>query len=45
MCFVRFGAYPNHMHIQIIVKNKTTCCEKKERKKEKDRKEKYNSKE
>jgi hypothetical protein len=21
MCFILFGAYPNHMHIQIIVKN------------------------
>jgi hypothetical protein len=21
MCYTRFGAYPNHMHIQIIVKN------------------------
>jgi hypothetical protein len=20
MCYIRFGAYPNHMHIQIIVK-------------------------
>jgi hypothetical protein len=23
MCYIRFGAYPNHMHIQIIVKKKT----------------------
>jgi hypothetical protein len=38
--FVRFGAYPNHMHMQIIVKN--NCRGKKERK---NRKEKYNSKE
>jgi hypothetical protein len=21
MCYPRFGAYPNHMHITIIVKN------------------------
>jgi hypothetical protein len=21
MCFIRFGAYPNHMHIQILVKS------------------------
>jgi hypothetical protein len=21
MFYIRFGAYPNHMHIQIIVKN------------------------
>jgi hypothetical protein len=36
VCIVWFGAYPNHMHIQIIVKNKITCCE--EKKKEKKRK-------
>jgi hypothetical protein len=21
MCYVQFGAYPNHMHMQIILKN------------------------
>jgi hypothetical protein len=21
VCYIQFGAYPNHMHIQIIVKN------------------------
>jgi hypothetical protein len=41
MCFIRFGAYPNQMHRQLIVKKKT-CCEKKE-KKGKNRKEKHKS--
>jgi hypothetical protein len=37
MCYIRFGAYPNHMHIQIIVK-KTTCWEKKEKEEKENRK-------
>jgi hypothetical protein len=32
MCFIRFGAYPNHMHIQIIVKKKKLEREKKKEK-------------
>jgi hypothetical protein len=41
MCYIQFGAYPNHMHITIIVKNKLL---KKERgKKKKETKEKHNS--
>jgi hypothetical protein len=39
--FIRFGAYPNHMHIQIIVKN--NLLRKKERKIRKNRKGKHNS--
>jgi hypothetical protein len=35
MCFLQFGAYPNHTHIQIIVKNKIACCEKERKEKEK----------
>jgi hypothetical protein len=31
VCYARLNAYPNHMHIKIIVK-KTTCGGKKERK-------------
>jgi hypothetical protein len=37
---LRFRAYPNHMHIQIIVKKKQLVEEKE---KEKNRKEKHNS--
>jgi hypothetical protein len=33
MCFVRFGAFPNHVYIQIIVKNKITCEKKREKQK------------
>jgi type IV secretory pathway VirB3-like protein len=32
MCYIRFGAYPNHMHIQIIVKK---LVEKRKKQKEK----------
>jgi hypothetical protein len=32
MCYTRFGAYPNHTHIKIIVKKKT-CGKKRKRKK------------
>jgi hypothetical protein len=35
MCFIRFGAYPNHMHIQIIVKPNNLLRGKKRRKKQK----------
>jgi hypothetical protein len=34
MCYIWFGAYPNHMHIQIIVK-KPTCWEKRKKRKRK----------
>jgi hypothetical protein len=40
MCYTQFGAYPNHMHITIIVKNNLL---KKERKEKKKTKEKHNS--
>jgi hypothetical protein len=40
MCSIRFGAYPNHMPIQIIVKNNLL---KKERKKRKGKTEKKNT--
>jgi hypothetical protein len=35
MCYVRFGAYSNHMHIQIIVKKLVEKIERKKKKKEK----------
>jgi hypothetical protein len=35
MCYTRFGAYPNHMHIRISVKNKLLKKEKEEKAKEK----------
>jgi hypothetical protein len=31
MCYIRFGAYPNHMHIQIIVKKQLVGKEEKEK--------------
>jgi hypothetical protein len=33
MCFIRFGAYPNHMHIQTIVKNNLLKKERKNKRK------------
>jgi hypothetical protein len=43
MCYIRFGAYPNHMHI-IIVKNNLLKKEKRgKRNRGKKRKEKHNS--
>jgi hypothetical protein len=41
MCYIWFGAYPNHMHIQIIVKN-NLLGKKEGGKEEKTRKEKHN---
>jgi hypothetical protein len=37
MCvtYIRFGVYPNHIHIQIIVKKNNLSGEKKERKTQK----------
>jgi hypothetical protein len=35
MCYIRFGAYPNHMHIQIIVKKQLVGKKKERKKKEK----------
>jgi hypothetical protein len=32
MCYTRFGAYPNHMHITIIVKKNLLEKEEKEQK-------------
>jgi hypothetical protein len=46
MCYIRFGAYPNHIHIQIIVKKKLVGKERETKKRErkiKNRKEKHNS--
>jgi hypothetical protein len=39
MCYARFGAYPNHIHITIIVKK----IVKKREKENKEAKEKHNS--
>jgi hypothetical protein len=41
MCYIRFDAYPNHVHIQIIVKE-SNLLKKKERK-EKEKTEKKNT--
>jgi hypothetical protein len=35
MCYIWFGAYPNHMHIQIIVKEKQLVGKKEKEKTEK----------
>jgi hypothetical protein len=42
MCYTRFGAYPNHTHIKLLVR-KITCGEKK--KKERKEREKIKEKE
>jgi hypothetical protein len=39
MCYIWFGAYPNHMHIQIIVKESNLLEKKGKKGKRKNRKE------
>jgi hypothetical protein len=41
MCYIRFGAYPNNMHITIIVKKQ--LVKKRKGKKQKKLKQKHNS--
>jgi hypothetical protein len=43
MCYIRFGAYPNHIHIHIIEKKNLLKKERKKKKGGKNRKEKHNS--